>query len=90
MIVEPERYIETFVRAGADFLTVHAEACPHLNRTLHQIREAGAKAGVALNPSTAPETIEWVLDDLDLALVMSTRSFKPVRWPVRWPVSLAG
>jgi len=71
MIVEPERYIETFVRAGADLVTVHAEACPHLNRTLHQIREAGAKAGVALNPSTPPETIEWVLDDLDLILVMS-------------------
>ena len=71
MIVEPERYIETFVRAGADLVTVHAEACPHLNRTLHQIREAGAKAGVALNPSTPPEAIEWVLDDLDLILVMS-------------------
>ena len=48
MIVEPERYIETFVRAGADLLTVHAEACPHLNRTLHQIREAGAKAGATI------------------------------------------
>jgi len=71
MIVEPERYIETFVRAGADVVTVHAETCPHLNRTLHQIREAGAKAGVALNPSTPPEAIEWVLDDLDLILVMS-------------------
>ena len=71
MIVEPERYIETFVRAGADLLTVHVEACPHLNRTLNQIREAGAKAGVALNPSTPPEAIEWVLDDLDLILVMS-------------------
>jgi ribulose-phosphate 3-epimerase len=71
MIVEPELYIEAFVRAGADLLTVHAETCPHLNRTLHQIREAGAKAGVALNPSTPPETIEWVLDDLDLILVMS-------------------
>ena len=71
MIVEPERYIETFVRAGADLVTVHAEACPHLNRTLNQIREAGAKAGVALNPSTPPGSIEWVLDDLDLILVMS-------------------
>ena len=71
MIVEPERYIETFVRAGADLVTVHAEACPHLHRTLHQIREAGAKAGVALNPSTPPEAIEWVLDSLDLILVMS-------------------
>ena len=71
MIVEPERYIETFVRAGADLVTVHVEACTHLNRILHQIREAGAKAGVALNPSTPPEAIEWVLDDLDLILVMS-------------------
>jgi ribulose-phosphate 3-epimerase len=71
MIVDPERYIETFVGAGADFVTVHAEACTHLNRILHQIREAGAKAGVALNPSTPPEAIEWVLDDLDLILVMS-------------------
>jgi len=71
MIVEPERYIETFVGAGADLVTVHAEACTHLNRILHQIREAGAKAGVALNPSTPPEAIEWVLDDLDLVLVMS-------------------
>ena len=71
MIVEPERYIETFVGAGADLVTVHSEACTHLNRILHQIREAGAKAGVALNPSTPPEAIEWVLDDLDLVLVMS-------------------
>jgi len=71
MIVEPERYLETFARAGADLITVHAEACPHLNRTLNQIREAGAKAGVALNPSTPPEAIEWVLDNLDLILVMS-------------------
>jgi ribulose-phosphate 3-epimerase len=71
MIVEPERYIEAFVRAGADLLTVHVEACLHLNRTLNQIREAGAKAGVALNPSTPPEAIEWVFDYLDLILVMS-------------------
>jgi ribulose-phosphate 3-epimerase len=55
---------------SADFAAL-GEACPHLNRTLHQIREAGAKAGVALNPSTPPEAIEWVLDDLDLILVMS-------------------
>src|SRR5216683_2577923 len=54
---------------GADQL--HVEACTHLNRILHQIREAGAKAGVALNPSTPPGAIEWVLDDLDLVLVMS-------------------
>jgi ribulose-phosphate 3-epimerase len=71
MIVQPERYIEDFVRSGADLLTVHAEACPHLHRTIQQIKEAGARAGVALNPSTPPENIEWVLDDLDLILVMS-------------------
>ena len=65
MIVQPERYIEDFVRAGADLLTVHVEACPHLHRTLQQIRDAGAKAGVALNPSTPPDSIEWVLDSLD-------------------------
>jgi ribulose-phosphate 3-epimerase len=71
MIEEPERWIETYVRAGADWLTVHAEACPHLQRTLNQIREAGARAGVALNPSTGPGVLEYVLDDLDLVLVMS-------------------
>src|ERR1700682_5846372 len=71
MIVEPERYIETFVRAGADLVTVHVEACTHLHRILHPIKEDGAKAGVALHRSTPPEAIEWVLDDLDLILVMS-------------------
>jgi ribulose-phosphate 3-epimerase len=71
MIEEPERYIETYARAGADLLTVHVEACPHLQRTLTQIREAGARSGVALNPSTLPSVIEYVLDDLDLVLVMS-------------------
>ncbi len=71
MIVEPERYIPEFVAAGADAVTVHAEACPHLSRTLAQIRELGARAGVALNPSTPPDVLEYVLDDLDLVLVMS-------------------
>ena len=77
MIVEPERYLEDFVAAGADMLTVHVEACPHLHRTLTSIREIGArrgvpvKAGAALNPSTHPHAIEYVLDDLDLVLVMS-------------------
>lgn len=71
MIEEPERWIETYVRAGADLLTVHAEACPHLQRALSQIREAGARAGAALNPSTPPGVLEYVLDDLDLVLVMS-------------------
>ena len=71
MIESPDRYLPAFVSAGADLLTVHAEACTHLHRTLHQIREAGAKAGVALNPSTALTALEYVLDDLDLVLLMS-------------------
>ena len=71
MIVEPEKYVGDFVRAGADLVTVHAEATDHLQRVLAQIREAGAKAGVALNPSTPPGVLEYVLDDLDLVLVMS-------------------
>lgn len=71
MIVEPERYVGAFVAAGADIVTIHAEASPHLQRALTQIREAGARAGVALNPSTHPSALEYVLDDLDLVLVMS-------------------
>jgi len=71
MIIEPERYVPDFISAGADIVTVHAEACPHLQRNLAQIRELGAKAGVALNPSTPPEVLEYILDDLDLILVMS-------------------
>ena len=71
MIVEPERYIADFVDAGADVVTVHVEACPHLQRTLTQIRDLGARAGAALNPSTPPGALEYVLDDLDLVLVMS-------------------
>src|SRR5215471_21088248 len=71
MITEPERYVSEFVAAGADMVTVHVEACTHLQRTLAQIRELGARAGVALNPSTPPSALEFVLDDLDLVLVMS-------------------
>lgn len=71
MIVEPDRYLADFVAAGADIVTVHAEACPHLQRTLAQVRELGARAGVALNPSTHPSAIEYVLDDVDLVLTMS-------------------
>ena len=71
MIVEPERYISEFVAAGADMVTIHLEACTHLQRALVQIRELGAKAGVALNPSTPASALEYVLDDLDLVLVMS-------------------
>ena len=71
MIVEPERYVEAFREAGADRITVHVEACTHLHRTLQQIRATGAKAQVSLNPHTPPESIDWVLEDLDLVLVMS-------------------
>lgn len=71
MIEKPERYLEDFCAAGADVLTVHAETCPHLHRTLTEIRRLGCKAGVSLNPSTPVAAIENVLDELDLVLVMS-------------------
>lgn len=71
MIVEPERYISTFKKAGADVLTVHVEACVHLDRTLRAIREEGMLAGVALNPSTSLSTIEEVLPLIDLVCLMS-------------------
>jgi ribulose-phosphate 3-epimerase len=71
MIVEPERYLEDFAKAGADSITVHVEACPHLHRTVQQIHGLGKQAGVALNPSTHPSTLEYVLPSLDLVLVMS-------------------
>jgi ribulose-phosphate 3-epimerase len=71
MIVEPERYVEAFARAGADVVCVHAEASPHLHRTLQAIRGAGAKAAVALNPATPLSAIEWVLADCDMVLLMT-------------------
>lgn len=71
MIVEPEKYIESFRAAGADVITVHYEACPHLHRTLQQIRDTGAKAGIALNPHTPVTAIEDVLEDADLVCLMS-------------------
>ena len=71
MIVEPERHVEEFARAGGDILTVHAETCTHLHRVVHQIKEAGAKAGVAINPATPVSAIEDVLPYLDQVLVMS-------------------
>ena len=71
MIVEPERYVEAFAKAGADLITVHAEACPHLHRNLEQIRALGKKAGVVLNPSTHESAIEHVLPLCDLVLLMS-------------------
>lgn len=71
MIVEPERYLDDFAHAGADILSVHQETCPHLHRTVQQIKHLGKKAGVVLNPSTSLLTLEDVLDDLDLILLMS-------------------
>ncbi len=71
MIQEPERYVEEFARAGADLIAVHVEAGGHLNRIIQQIKDAGAKAGVALNPSTPLESIAWVLEYLDLVVIMS-------------------
>ncbi|WP_369058079.1 ribulose-phosphate 3-epimerase [Caulobacter sp. 73W] len=71
MIAPVDAYIEAFVTAGADYVSVHPEAGPHLNRTLQLIRQLGAKAGVVFNPSTPVETIEWMMEDIDLLLVMS-------------------
>lgn len=71
MIVEPERYIADFRAAGADWITVHAEASTHLDRTVQAIHELGAKAGVALNPHTPETVLDYVLETLDLVLVMS-------------------
>lgn len=71
MIVEPERYVADFARAGADYLTVHVEASPHLHRTVQAIRELGARPGVTLNPATPLAAIEEILPDVDLVLVMS-------------------
>jgi ribulose-phosphate 3-epimerase len=71
MIVEPEKYVEAFARAGADLVCVHAEVSPHLHRTLQAIRAAGARPAVALDPSTPLEAVEWVLGDLDMVLLMS-------------------
>lgn len=71
MIVEPEKYLEPFAKAGANILTVHAEACPHLHRTIQQIKELGCQAGVALNPATPTTVLEEILPEVDLVLVMS-------------------
>ena len=71
MIVEPEKYIDDFAKAGASIITVHQEACPHLHRTLQQIRAAGAKPAVVLNPSTSLTTIEEVLTEVTQVLLMS-------------------
>ena len=71
MIVEPEKYIAAFKKAGADILTVHQEACPHLHSTLQQIKAQGMKAGVALNPATPVSVLKDVIKDIDLVCIMS-------------------
>jgi ribulose-phosphate 3-epimerase len=71
MIEDPDRYLESFAKAGANGITVHAEACTHLHRTLARIRELGCRAGVSLNPATGLETLEYCLEVTDLILIMS-------------------
>ncbi|MBU8682443.1 ribulose-phosphate 3-epimerase [Bacillus haynesii] len=71
MIEAPDRYIPAFAKAGADILSVHVEACPHLHRTIQLIKEQGVKAGVVLNPHTPVQQIQHVLEDLDLVLLMT-------------------
>jgi ribulose-phosphate 3-epimerase len=71
MIANPDQYIEEFKKAGADILTVHYEACPHLHRTIQAIKAAGMKAGVALNPHTPVDLLQDVIRELDLVLIMS-------------------
>lgn len=71
MMVQPERYIEEFAAAGADMITVHAEACTHLDRALQQIRQCGKKAAVALNPATSLSVLDYVLEKVDMVLLMT-------------------
>lgn len=71
MIESPDRYIQAFAEAGADWISVQVETCPHLNRAVQQIKEAGAKAGVVLNPSTPLSALDWVLEYTDYVLIMS-------------------
>lgn len=71
MISNADQYLEAFAEAGADWITVHVEACPHLHRTVTHIRELGKKAGVVLNPATSLETLDYVLEEIDLVMLMS-------------------
>lgn len=73
MIEKPDNYIERFVEVGSDILTVHAEACVHLQRTIQHIKQQGVKVGASLNPATALNAIEHVLDDLDMVLIMTVK-----------------
>lgn len=71
MIAEADRYLEAFAEAGADWITVHVEACPHLHRTVARIRELGKKAGVVLNPATPLDSLDFILEEIDLVMLMS-------------------
>lgn len=71
MITDADTYIDAFAEAGADWLTVHVEACPHLHRTIHRIRSLGKKAGAVLNPATSLSTLDHILEDVDLVMLMS-------------------
>ena len=71
MIENPDKYIADFAAAGADIITVHQEACPHLHRTVQMIKKLGLKAGVALNPATPEDTLRYILPDIDMILLMS-------------------
>ncbi|KQL54676.1 ribulose phosphate epimerase [Heyndrickxia shackletonii] len=71
MIQNPDQYIEAFAKAGADYISVHVEACPHLHRTIQHIKSFGVKAGVVLNPATPVEMIEHIINDVDLVLLMT-------------------
>jgi ribulose-phosphate 3-epimerase len=71
MISDPDRYVGDFVKAGADILTIHAEAVTHLHRSIQHIRSTGARPGVALNPATPPECLQYVIDGLEMVIVMS-------------------
>lgn len=71
MISDADRYIEDFANAGADWITVHVESCPHLHRTIHKIQDMGKRAGAVLNPATSLTTLDQILADLDLVMLMS-------------------
>lgn len=71
MIANPEKYVEDFVKAGADIITVHIEACPHIHRNIQQIKELGVNVGVAINPGTPLEMLLPIIDDIDMALLMT-------------------
>jgi len=71
MIANPDRYLEAFAQAGADWITVHVETCPHLHRTIQAIKQLGKKAGAVVNPATSLTSLDWILEELDLVMLMS-------------------